>query len=1025
MPVSGAQAPEERKVVTVLFADLADSTELATGLDPERFREVMAEFYRVASDEVTSLRGRTEKFVGDAVMAVFGLPLAHDDDALRAVRAGLSIRDRVARLGERLGLSDPLSVRVGVNTGPVAATTAPAGDFLVSGVTVNLAARLQQAAQPGEVLAGDMTWQLTRHAAEFGPSRAVPAKGFAGEISACPVTALSTRSSRRTIPLVGRRREVRLLRDTFERAREASRAHLVTVIGEAGVGKSRLVEELKSSLPEEAEVLIGRASEFGEDVAFAPLADMVRRRLHIEADTDPDGVEKMLRETAEGFGDPAEGQEVAARLGLLLGIGDEARRSGGGPYRTAEIRAGLSSYLGWLSRSGPVVMVLEDLHLARQALLELVTELIRQARRQPLLVVAVGREDLFKHHPDWGGGLGDTMVLRLEILSFDEARELASAAGEPLEEKTAVEVARHAGGNPFFIIETTGMLLHERGEEPHAPRVSDLLPPTVQAVVASRIDHLPDRARNVIRIASVFPGNAFQESKLALVTEADPDVLRTLEEEELIVRDEDRLGRWRFRHELLREIAYESVSKRERRRLHERIAEGLDGLEASEKHAGQVAYHLEEAARAAADVAPSDGEPARRAEEALRRAGDLARWRMESRAAVDLYERSLRMAGPEEGWAETEARILASVGESRYWLGEYERAEAVLRRALEVAPDDAWTRALAHRFVGDITLNIHGDPDEAERLFDGALAAARELDNPWALARTLLMAGWVPYWRGAFQAAEARFQEALEIARSNPDGDPWAEARALTSLASLGLSTDHDRSVELADRALALGREMGDPFTVATAQERRSGAFRRVWRLDDALGCSNEAVRIYRELGARWELASALGDRATIYRLAGRLEAAETDAREALSLCLELGDRVLVAWTTSELATVLVMRGEVEAARRVLDDSPMPASLDQPGDRTAILWARSLLALAEGNPEEARRLGAEILELDRARGRPDDLAITTWWLGRLFGPEAAGGVDAVEEARRFLEGAGWVRFLKEPDQVRSALALAR
>jgi class 3 adenylate cyclase/tetratricopeptide (TPR) repeat protein len=1024
MPASGSQAPEERKVVTVLFADLADSTELATQLDPERLREVMAEFYRVASDEVTSLRGRTEKFVGDAVMAVFGLPLAHDDDALRAVRAGLSIRDRVARLGDRVGLSDPLSVRVGVNTGPVAATTAPAGDFLVSGVTVNLAARLQQAARPGEVLAGDMTWQLTRHSADFGPPRSVPAKGFAGEVSASPVTVLSTRSSRRTIPLVGRRRELRLLQDTFERARETSRAHLVTVIGEAGIGKSRLVEELKAGLPEDADVLIGRASEFGEDVAFAPLADMIRRHLGVESEQDPEAVAKVLRDTVDGCCHPSESEQVAARLGVLLGLGEDPR-SPDNRYRAAEIRAGVSALLAGLGRFGPVVMLLEDLHLARQALLELVTELIRQARRQPLLVVAVGREDLFKHHPDWGAGLGDTMVLRLEVLSFDEARELASAAGERLDDRAAEDVARHAGGNPFFIVETTGMLLHERGEEPHAPRVSDLLPPTVQAVVASRIDHLPDRARNVIRIASVFPGSAFHESKLALVTEADPEVLHTLEEEELIVPDEERHGRWRFRHELLREVAYESVSKRERRRLHERIVEGLDGLEASEKHAGQVAYHLEEAARAATDLDASDREPAGRAEKALRRAGDLARWRMESRAAVDLYRRALAMAGPEAGWIEEEARILASMGESRYWLGEYDEAEAALRRALAVAPEDAWTRALANRFLGDITLNIRGDADEAERLFDSALAASRDLDNPWALARTLLMAGWVPYWRGNLEGAEARFQEALEIARGNPDGDAWAEARALTSLSSLDLAGNHERSVELADRALALGQEMADPFTVATAQERRSAAFRRVWRLEDALSCSNEAVRVYGELGARWELASALGDRATIHRLGGRLEDAEADAREALSLCLELGDRVLVAWSTSELATVLLMRGEVAEAREVLDVSVPTTPADQLGDRTAVLWARSLLALAEGNDDEARRLGAEILELDRARARPDEMAITTWWLARLFGPEAAGGEEAVEEARRFLEGTGWVRFLKEPDQVRRALAAAR
>ncbi|HJV03785.1 MAG TPA: AAA family ATPase, partial [Actinomycetota bacterium] len=697
MPVlQNEDAAEERKVVSVLFADLAGSTELAAQLDPERFREVMGEFYRMALDEVVSLRGRTEKFVGDAVMAVFGLPFAHDDDALRAVRAGLSIRDRVRRLADGMGLDRSLEVRVGVNTGPVAATTAPAGDFLVSGVTVNLAARLQQAAHPGEVLVGELTWLLTRHAAEFGPARSIPAKGFAGEVSACPVRSLSTRSSRRTIPLVGRRRELSLLRDTFERARETGRAHVITLIGEAGIGKTRLVEELLSGLPEETSVLLGRASEFGEDVAFAPLADMIRRRLGVETETDPEAVRKVLHDTIEGCCDPSETDQVAARLGLLLGLGEGS--GPGNPYRAAEIRAGMSGYLTGLARTGPVVMVVDDLHLARPALLDLLEEVVREARRLPLLLVAVGREELLRNRPSWGAGLPDALTLRLDALSLGEARDLAQGAGESLDEATAHRVAEHAGGNPFFIVETTGMLLHERAEEPHGgPSIEHLLPPTVHAVVASRIDHLPERARQLFRTASVFPGNAFLETKLALVADVDPSVLRTLEEEELIVRDEDRPGRWRFRHELLREVAYESLTKRERRRLHETVAAGLEA-EGADRHAQQVAYHLEEAAREALDLEPADRRPAERAERALHRAGDLARWRMESRVAIDLYDRALAMAGPEDEWGEREALILAGMGEARYWLGEYEAAETTLLRAMDVGGEEAGPASLAKRF---------------------------------------------------------------------------------------------------------------------------------------------------------------------------------------------------------------------------------------------------------------------------------------------------------------------------------------
>jgi len=259
----------ERKLVTILFADLARSTELATMLDAERYRELLSGFYAMVSRELASLRGRAEKFAGDAVMAVFGLPHAHEDDALRAVRAGLMIRDRTAKLGESLGLHKPLGVRVGVNSGPVAASVlrgsaGPVDRPLISGAPVNLAARLQQAADPGEILVGETTVALTRYAVEFGDARSIDAKGFAEDMKGWPVVALSTRSTRRTIPLVGRARELRLLQDTFDRMRESSRAHLLTLVGEAGIGKSRLVDELVAGLPEDTRVLTGRTGEFDD-----------------------------------------------------------------------------------------------------------------------------------------------------------------------------------------------------------------------------------------------------------------------------------------------------------------------------------------------------------------------------------------------------------------------------------------------------------------------------------------------------------------------------------------------------------------------------------------------------------------------------------------------------------------------------------------------------------------------------------------------------------------------------------------
>lgn len=1017
-PVLPEGAGEERRVVSVVFADLAGSTELAARLDPERFREVLAAFYRGAASEVASLRGRTEKFVGDAVMAVFGLPQAHDDDALRAIRAAMAIRGRAERLSEELGLDRPLRVRIGVNTGPVAVGTGPADQFLVSGATVSLAARLQQAAEPGEILAGKVTAQLARHAVEFGPPRRLAPRGFPAEIEAHPAATLSARSSRRTIPLVGRQREVTLLRDAFARVGETGRTHLVTILGEPGIGKSRLVDEVLVGLPEETTVLSGRASEYEDDPTFAPIAEMIRAHLGVERDAPRAVLERRLSEVVEGCCNPSESEEVAARLGVALGLAAETRAAR--PHRAAEVRGGLLTFLDGLARRGPVALRFEDLHLARDEMLDLVDGIVRRGARVPLLVLCVAREQLLDRRPGWGGGVVDSLTIRLEPLSDEESRQLALAAGPRIDDPTAERIARLAGGNPLFIIETTGMLMHEEDGRPGEQ--GPILPPTVQAVAASRIDHLPERAREVVRKASVFPPPWFEESRLALVGEADPDVLRLLEEEELLEREPGRAGRWRFRHELLREVAYDSLAKRERIRLHLRVAEALGS---ERQHDLVAAHHLEQAALASLDLDPDDRTLADRAFPALAAEGDRARRRIESRTALDLYGRALALAGPEAAWGPREARVLAGVGEARYWLGEYEESARALRRALALGGDDPWTRTLAGRFLADIALNVEGDADRAAPMFDQALAAARELGDPWALARTLLMAGWVPYWQADLNGARRRFEEALSIARSNPEGDPWAESRALVSITSaLSPVGDEEQCLGLGLQALALGERMGDAFTRAVAHEDVANSLRRMMRLDEALPHIQWAVDTFRELGARWELASALGDRGYLHQLAGRLEAAEADLREALALCVELSERSLVDWTAATLAVVLLLRSRAEEAREAVGEATGVGQRGEPGQEAALAMARALVALAEGDREEALRHAADVLGRERRRGYPNPVAAAVWWVGCLFGEEAAGGPHMVADARARLERCRWLHAIHEPQQIRVGLPAA-
>ncbi len=1030
LATDGAGAITERKVVTVLFADVVRSTELAAMLDPERFSEVMAAFFQMVERELTSLRGRAEKFIGDAVLAVFGVPHAHEDDALRAVRAALIIRDRTQRLGERLDLPVPLRVRVGINSGPVAAGPEATGWSgasirpLISGSTVNLAARLQQAAEPGEVLVGETTHQLVRHAVMFDEERDVAAKGFGGHVHGWPVTGLAPRSHRRTIPLVGRRAELGLLEQTFDRVRETGHSALATVLGEAGVGKSRLVDEFLVELPSKVRVLVGRSSEFEEDPTFAPLAEMLRRELGLDRDAPVEEFRETLEKVVAGCCDVTEVEQVSAQLGLALGLTEPARE--GRRFRAAELRAGFLAFLTGLTRQGPVVMVFEDLHAARPALLDVLDQLLEGARDLPVMVAGVARDELLEKRPGWGSH-PDSTSLRLEPLPHDEAVELARVAAESIDDVTAARIASNTGGNPFFIVETTGMMLDEHAEHLHGAPHSHLLPPTVQAVVASRIDHLPDDARDLIRKASAFSMASFSLEDLPLVVDEmpAPGVLKALEDAELLVRDQDRPDEWRFRHEMLRDVAYESLPKRERMRLHERIVDRMREQGIIERHPQGVAWHLEQAALAALDLNPHDRAMADRAVDALQHAGDVARWRIESRTAIGLYDRALALAGPEEGWGVRESRILSTRGESLYWLGRFEDAAGSLARALDVSPDDAWTVAHASRFLGDIELNVRARPDVASELFDRALAASAELDDPWAEARALLMAAWVPYWRGEWERAESMFERALEITRSNPEGDRWAEARALTSLVSVKSAyAPEQECLELAKRAYELGRAMRDPFTTAVAQQSMGGSYRRMLELDEAFRYLERATRKFHDLGARWEEASSLGDLGNIRRLQGDLEGAERDLRETIRLSRELGERSLITWTIDRLVLVLVMQREHVKARALVSETFASIDPEDPSFREAFLMSEALVHLAEGNRETARERAVELLEHHRSGGRRNELATTTWWVGRLFGPDAVGGEEALEQARQILEEVGWMQFIAEPDLLLEALAEA-
>jgi tetratricopeptide (TPR) repeat protein len=429
----------------------------------------------------------------------------------------------------------------------------------------------------------------------------------------------------------------------------------------------------------------------------------------------------------------------------------------------------------------------------------------------------------------------------------------------------------------------------------------------VQAVVSARLDALPARLRELARRASVFM-YAFDREELAVIDDAATiEELQELEDAEVIVHEN---LVWRLRHATLKDVAYASLPKRERLRLHNLVAEYL----VEKGHRSLAADHYELAARASLDLDPNDREAPDRAADALLVAGDRARRRMEIRSAIDRYDRALMMSGPEGRWGVREARALAGLGEARYWLGEYRLATEALDRAVTLAEahDDSFALALALRFLGDIAINFEADVDKAEKLLDRSLRAAEKLGDSMAIVRTLLFAGWVPWTRNQFDEAEVIWRRALDLVGPK---DHWARVRALTAL-SINRSEmkDLEGALQLIDEASALAEETGDQFSVANTSVQKGRVLDDLGRHEEALPWFDRGIAIFTELGARWEMADARAARGIAMRELERLDEAEADLRYAIRVAEELGDRQLPGWTWRALAKVAELRGDAETA---------------------------------------------------------------------------------------------------------------
>jgi class 3 adenylate cyclase/tetratricopeptide (TPR) repeat protein len=726
LAASRSVAREERKVVTVLFADLVGFTSRSEQLDPEDVRAFLSPYYARLRRELEGFGGTVEKFIGDAVMALFGAPVAHEDDPERAVRAALAIRDWV--LGEEAGLQ----LRIAVNTGEVLVALGAQlsqGEGMVSGDVVNTTARLQTAAPVNGILVGETTYRATSHVITYRAAEAVTAKGKTEPVPAWEALEARSRfgvdlAPASSAPLVGRQKEVSVLTEALERVRSDHAPQLVTLAGVPGMGKSRLVGELGRAVDENEELISwrqGRSLPYGDGVTFWALSEMVKAQAGIlETDTPGQAEEKLGASVAALIPERADAQWVEGHLRPLAGLSSDGEAGGD---RRDEAFAAWRRFFEALAEESPLVLVFEDLHWADDSLLNFIEHLVGWAGGVPLLVVCTARPELFERRPGWGGGTRNTTTLWLTPLSDGETAELISSLSDrpvmPAETQQAL-LAR-AGGNPLYAEQYVRML-EERGDAGEL-----LLPETVQGIIAARLDALPVDEKRLLQSAAVV-GKVFWLGALTEVGGLDRRAselhLHALERKDFVQRARRSSvageSEYAFLHVLVRDVAYGQIPRGQRADQHRLAAEWIGSLGRSEDHAEMLAHHYRnviELRRAAGQpVAPALAEQALTS---LRDAGDRAFSLNAYPSAATFYQSALELAA---AGSPERAHLLLKLGRTRVIGGELDPDLLATACRELLSRGDLETAAEAEAELGEL-IKTRGDTDRASEHY----VRAREL----------------------------------------------------------------------------------------------------------------------------------------------------------------------------------------------------------------------------------------------------------------------------------------------------------
>ncbi len=922
------QHADVRKTVTVVFCDLVGSTALGERTDPELMRELMGRYHRDLRAVVERHGGTIEKFVGDAAMAIFGLPQVHEDDAVRAVRAAVAMRDAAAKL--------ELHVRIGVNTGEVVAGS---GETLATGDAVNVAARLEQAAGADEILVGVMTERLARAAVRTKPVPPLELKGKEEPVPAFRVLELldDVPAFTRPInaPFVGREHELQELEEALGAVVRERAPRLATIVGPPGIGKSRLVRELLGRT--DARVVVGRCLSYGEGITYWPLREIV----------------SQIGDVRAALGDGSDSELAAARMEAALGRTETAASP-------EEIAWGYRKLFEALAATRPLVVVFDDVHWAERPLLDLIEYVVAFAQDVPLFVLCTARPDLFDSRASWATPKPDASLLTLLPLSEADSEQLVAQLQE-VSVSSRARIVEAAEGNPLFVEQLVAMLAECGNGELDVP-------PTLQALLAARIDRLPDSERQIVERGAV-EGRLFHRGAVtALLLEPERgDVgthLLALVRKELILPDRAILpgdDAFRFRHILIRDAAYDAIPKRQRATLHERYADWLVTTLGADTPDEIVGYHLEQAYLHADAMGSADPSVGERAAERLTAAARSARTRRDAAATINFLDRALRLVTG----IPRRAPLLAALGKALHEAGELARSRTVLEETASLARDaeDEHVEWLARLELAD--LRFEAEPEgAAERAFregQAAIAARTAAEDDEVLAHAWLLISAAHNMRADLVEQGQALEQALAHAR-NMD-DLTLQATVATQPAPLFVwgPTPVSEGIRYVDDLVArLGHlPWVQDFALHVLGHMRA----RRGEFDGAF----EAIAAYRggirDLGNEAEYVVTANCAWDVCFWAEAWARGEEAVREAYERAKEMGNNTLLSTFALHLGEAAYAQGKLDEADRYGNEGKELSASDDTFNQATWGTLRANVLAARGDLTQAERLAREALEI--------------------------------------------------------------